>query len=675
MSTFKTRIEDYVGSVNDDTFLGDALTDTASEVLRALPVSKLGYFSEETDDQIYNGINIENMKLLSVVRENGTDGEYVECKEVSPSYFRKAQDTNSMFAGTIETPVYTIKNSKVHVFPAPAASPNAVKLETVSFPTVLASQSDMAQVSITDATCDTTNGSASVTMDSTANLSLGLLISGTGIQTGSRVAIINSATQFTMTKNATATNSNQTFTFTSDKLPDKLEDVIVLGATAKAVQYLMARVKDDLPSTPTLDLSGISAPNTPNAPNITYNAAQLGNATGAASNAIDEAQDPVASAQDAYTGEEVLFTDATCDTTNTSTNVTIDSTSSLRVGMTVSGTGIPANTTISSITNATTFVISNAATATNSNQTFIFSRVTANATASTSSEGSSAAGATANASADSAYTSPAIEGASVDTKGLLSMSTGTINNNDDQIDYDKWWNITAEFIEEEEDAELANLQMEKIRTYIAAFNSEVADAQNAMQATISDARLATDAAISTARDETQASIQNARNAHEEAFLNARLQSDASTTNARIDASIEEASISSKTAASTAKMRESTGAAISKMNNSTSAAIAKMRESTGAAVAQMQASTNVNVQNAARTLEASIQDYAQEVDNFRVDIQRFSAQISSKVNEYTSKIQQYSSQVDRYVREYSWYQDQYARFDAKFKEALQVVIEN
>ena len=541
MSTLKTRIEDYVGSVGDDTFLGDALTDTASEVLRALPVSKLGYFSEETADQTSNAININNHKVLSVVRENGTDGEYVECKEVSPSYFRKAQDSNSMFAGTIETPVYTIKNSKVHVFPAPAVSPNAIKLETVKFPTITASQTFIDE-------------------------------SGT--------------TEFTQT----------------------LTDVIVLGASTKAIQYLMARVKDALPSTPTLDLSGISAPSTPSAPSISYSNASLGNATSAASDSIAVAQDSIATAQDAYTGE--------------------------------------------TITQATT----------------------SNASATISDENTAAAGTAATASDISAYTSPSLEGSDVN-KGLLSMSDGTVNLDADQIDYDKWWDITAEFIEEEEDAELANLQMEKIRTYIAAFNSEVADAQNAMQATISDARLATDAAISTARDATQASIQNARNAHEEAFLNARLQSDASTTNARIDASIEEASISSKTAASTAKMRESTGAAISKMNNSTSAAIAKMRESTGAAVAQMQASTNVNVQNAARTLEASIQDYAQEVDNFRVGIQKFSAQISSKVNEYTSRIQQYSSQVDRYVREYSWYQDQYARFDAKFKEALQVVIEN
>lgn len=50
-------------------------------------------------------------------------------------------------------------------------------------------------------------------------------------------------------------------------------------------------------------------------------------------------------------------------TTNTSTDVTTASTATLRAGMSISGTGIPAAATIVSITNATTFVISAAATA------------------------------------------------------------------------------------------------------------------------------------------------------------------------------------------------------------------------------------------------------------------------------------------------------------------------
>ena len=73
------------------------------------------------------------------------------------------------------------------------------------------------------------------------------------------------------------------------------------------------------------------------------------------------------------------------------------------------------------------------------------------------------------------YTAPSVEGASV-TKGLLSMSDGTVNTDVDQIDYDKWWDILGEFIENEEDSELAALQVQKISTYISAFQAELGDA-------------------------------------------------------------------------------------------------------------------------------------------------------------------------------------------------------
>jgi outer membrane murein-binding lipoprotein Lpp len=101
----------------------------------------------------------------------------------------------------------------------------------------------------------------------------------------------------------------------------------------------------------------------------------------------------------------------------------------------------------------------------------------------------------------------------------------------------------------------------------------------------------------------------------------------------------------------------------------------MRESTGAAVEKMSQSTNVNISNAAKTLEASIQDYSQEVNKFGADIQRYSAEVSAVINEYSTDVQKYSAQVERYTKEYTWYQDQYVRLDTKFKESLQVLIAN
>ena len=67
------------------------------------------------------------------------------------------------------------------------------------------------------------------------------------------------------------------------------------------------------------------------------------------------------------------FTDATVDTTNTDATVTMDSTANIRVGMRISGTGIPAGAKVASITNGTTFEMSDAATAAGTNITATFS--------------------------------------------------------------------------------------------------------------------------------------------------------------------------------------------------------------------------------------------------------------------------------------------------------------
>jgi len=180
-----------------------------------------------------------------------------------------------------------------------------------------------------------------------------------------------------------------------------------------------------------------------------------------------------------------------------------------------------------------------------------------------------ASGTASTGSSDSAYTSPSIEfasgSASAHGAGLLSMNDGTIDNDDHQIDYDRWWDILAEYIENQEDTELANIQLQKIRAYIDAFQAEVQDAQSAMQATIEDARQSTQASIATASDATRASIANAQ-------------------------------------------------------NDVQASIQKMQLSTQASIQKMQLSTNVNITNAAKTMEALIQDY--------------SALVTEKTNEYT-----------------------------------------
>ena len=87
----------------------------------------------------------------------------------------------------------------------------------------------IAQDKFTDATCDTTNADATVTMDSTVKLSVGMSVSGTGIAAGSTVASITNATTFELSANATATNSNQTLTFGGSDMSIPPQNVVSYG--------------------------------------------------------------------------------------------------------------------------------------------------------------------------------------------------------------------------------------------------------------------------------------------------------------------------------------------------------------------------------------------------------------------------------------------------------------
>jgi len=68
------------------------------------------------------------------------------------------------------------------------------------------------------------------------------------------------------------------------------------------------------------------------------------------------------------------ITDATCDTTENSTTVTMDDTSAIAANMSVSGTGIPAGAFVVSVTNGTSFVLSAQATVSNTNETLTFTK-------------------------------------------------------------------------------------------------------------------------------------------------------------------------------------------------------------------------------------------------------------------------------------------------------------
>jgi len=183
MSTFKVEIEDLVGSVGDDTFLNDSVRAIAKEIINALPADKLWSVAEESEEINANGFDVEEARVLQVRRENGTDNIFANCMEVSSEYEDKVQDADSMFKPSANNPVYLLKSGKVYVYPTPGSSPNKFKVTTVGLP---------------------------------SSVDVGTLEVG-----------------------STASNA------TNFNFPKEHEDLVVIGAAAKGLQYLMARVKDN----------------------------------------------------------------------------------------------------------------------------------------------------------------------------------------------------------------------------------------------------------------------------------------------------------------------------------------------------------------------------------------------------------------------------------------------
>lgn len=183
MSTFKVEIEDLIGSVGDDTYLNNSVRTVAKEIINAMPINKLWSVSEETSEKTSNGLDVEEARVIQVRREIGTNDKYADCMEVSIEYEDRVQDADSMFSPSENNPVFLLKSGKVFVYPEPGSSPNTFKVTTVGFP--------------------------------------------------------NSADVTTLVVGSTA-EDNTNFNF-----PKEHEDLVVIGAASKGLQYLMARVKDN----------------------------------------------------------------------------------------------------------------------------------------------------------------------------------------------------------------------------------------------------------------------------------------------------------------------------------------------------------------------------------------------------------------------------------------------
>ena len=188
-------------------------------------------------------------------------------------------------------------------------------------------------------TRSSTSSATTVTVASTAGLSVGMKVTGPGITGSATIVEILDATRYLLSANIGNSASAVNFTY---------GDAITLSSTAALTRFVSIQSTTAGSTTVTVgSTSGLW---------VGQAFSAYGIPAGATIASITDGTRLVLSA-----AATVTYTLGQLSVANRT--VTVASTSSLKVGMTVIGTGIPAGATIASITNATTYELSAAVTA------------------------------------------------------------------------------------------------------------------------------------------------------------------------------------------------------------------------------------------------------------------------------------------------------------------------
>ena len=132
MATFHVQVEGLTGltisgsstPTEDELtqFLNDGVHDVTSKSIASNPVSA-EEFSRESAIQTSNGFNPGTSKILSVIRESGTDGEWYPCRKERIALQYKVTNPESLSYASKYNPVYMVtQNRNVHVYPEPGSS-------------------------------------------------------------------------------------------------------------------------------------------------------------------------------------------------------------------------------------------------------------------------------------------------------------------------------------------------------------------------------------------------------------------------------------------------------------------------------------------------------------------------------------------------------------------------
>jgi len=192
------KVNNITGNASKARFLVEHLNAGAKFIISSLPEKFLWSIASEVEingfdstgaNIVGNGSSLAYDKILAVYRYDGTKKRVAQ--ELPDNSIHSTDEPDSLSFPTKMFPLYYKLSGKIYIKPDPDYND---------------------YTGLANDTCDTTNGSPNVTMDSTANIEVGMKITGPGL-TGTTVQSITNSTTFVASSNASANGTNVTLTF------------------------------------------------------------------------------------------------------------------------------------------------------------------------------------------------------------------------------------------------------------------------------------------------------------------------------------------------------------------------------------------------------------------------------------------------------------------------------
>ena len=143
MATFEQQVE-ALTSIDIDTsstptqnelsqFLKDGVMDVTSKHLAIRPQDAHMFTKATAETTSNDSLSVNGSRIVSVVREAGTDNDWRNCREILIGLQSNVTDTNSLHYASKYNPAYMIADTnKISVFPSPSSDPNTFKVYYVN---------------------------------------------------------------------------------------------------------------------------------------------------------------------------------------------------------------------------------------------------------------------------------------------------------------------------------------------------------------------------------------------------------------------------------------------------------------------------------------------------------------------------------------------------------------